>query len=82
MADRQALLLWQVIRLLKNDGYFWLEFTEKSLRNPDENSRIVQSVIKYMYVLPATSLQHYLVSAYCYRLYYLSSVCSTPKKRG
>lgn len=33
MADRQALLLWQVIRLLKNDGYFWLEFTEKSLRN-------------------------------------------------
>lgn len=34
MADRQALLLWQVIRLLKNDGYFWLEFTEKSLRNP------------------------------------------------
>lgn len=40
MADRQALLLWQVIRLLKNDGYFWLEFTEKSLRNRN-NSKIM-----------------------------------------
>ena len=34
MADRKTLLRWQVIRLLKYDGYFWLEFTEKWLRNP------------------------------------------------
>ena len=33
MADRKTLLRWQVIRLLKYDGYFWLEFTEKWLRN-------------------------------------------------
>ena len=35
MADRKTLLCWQVIKLLKNDGYFRLEFTEKRLRNLD-----------------------------------------------
>ena len=37
MADRQKVFLWQVIRLLKNYGYFWHEFTEKRLRNPAEH---------------------------------------------
>jgi len=33
VADRKTLLCWQVIKLLKNYGYFRLEFTEKRLRN-------------------------------------------------
>lgn len=33
MADWETLLRWQVIGLLKNDGYFWLQFTEKVLHN-------------------------------------------------
>jgi hypothetical protein len=33
VADRKALLCWQVISLLKYDGYFLLIFTEKRLRN-------------------------------------------------
>jgi hypothetical protein len=33
MANRQTLLCWQVIRLLKNNGYFWLKFTVKMLHN-------------------------------------------------
>ena len=33
VADRKTSLRWQVIKLLKNDGYSWLEFTEKRLRN-------------------------------------------------
>jgi DeoR/GlpR family transcriptional regulator of sugar metabolism len=33
MANWQTVLCWQVIRLLKNIGYFCLEFTEKMLHN-------------------------------------------------
>ncbi len=33
MADRKALLFWQVIRLLMYDGYFLYNFTENRLRN-------------------------------------------------
>lgn len=33
MADRKAILLYKTNRMLKNCGYFWLNFTEKGLHN-------------------------------------------------
>jgi hypothetical protein len=40
VADRKALLCWQVISLLKYDGYFLLIFTEKRLRNQSVTARL------------------------------------------
>lgn len=43
MANRKTLLCWQVIRLLKSNGYFWLEFTEKRLLYQNSSTKAVRS---------------------------------------
>jgi len=51
MANRQTVLCWQVIQLLKNNGYFWLEFTEKMLHN--------HRLFIYLLVLDKTSINYF-----------------------
>ena len=34
-AIRKMYLCWQVIELIKRDGYFWLQISENRLRNRD-----------------------------------------------
>src|SRR5574340_752781 len=48
VANRETLLRWQVIRLLKNHGYFCLEFTEKRLHNLSTIVDITWSFLVYV----------------------------------
>jgi hypothetical protein len=66
MANWQTVLCWQVIRLLKNIGYFCLEFTEKMLHNQYFKKSHTKSEIneskKVSNTIDKVSICHSLVS--------------------